>query len=66
MVATSFSTRASAHRASPTERLFEPQGAIDPYFGVVHKATERPTRDHGLKTLAASLTTCKSAADRLR
>jgi predicted RecB family nuclease len=41
--------------ADEIERLFEPPRAVDLYFDVVHKATEWPTRDHGLKTLAAYL-----------
>src|SRR6266511_3978713 len=42
-------------QADDIERLFEPPRAVDLYFDVVHKATEWPTRDHGLKTLAANL-----------
>jgi hypothetical protein len=41
--------------ADDVERLFEPPRAVDLYFDVVHKATEWPTRDHGLKTLASYL-----------
>jgi len=41
--------------ADDVERLFEPPRAVDLYFDVVEKATEWPTRDHGLKTLAAYL-----------
>lgn len=37
------------------ERLFEPTHAVDLYFDVVRKATEWPTRDHSLKTLAKYL-----------
>jgi hypothetical protein len=36
--------------ADDVERLFEPPRAVDLYFDVVEKATEWPTRDHGLKT----------------
>jgi predicted RecB family nuclease len=41
--------------ADEIERLFDPPRAVDLYFDVVHKATEWPTRDYGLKTLAAYL-----------
>jgi len=41
--------------ADDIERLFEPPRAVDLYFDVVRKATEWPTRDHGLKTLATYL-----------
>jgi len=41
--------------ADDIERLFESPRAVDLYFDVVEKATEWPTRDHGLKTLAAYL-----------
>jgi len=41
--------------ADDVERLFEPPRAVDLYFDVVERATEWPTRDHGLKTLAAYL-----------
>jgi predicted RecB family nuclease len=37
------------------ESLFEPPRAVDLYFDVVQKATEWPTRDHSLKTLATYL-----------
>jgi predicted RecB family nuclease len=37
------------------EQLFEPPRAIDLYGDVVLKATEWPTRDHSIKTLAAYL-----------
>jgi predicted RecB family nuclease len=37
------------------ERLFEPARAIDLYGDVVLKATEWPTRDHSIKTLAKYL-----------
>ena len=37
------------------ERLFEPPRAIDLYGDVVLKATEWPTRDHSIKTLAKCL-----------
>jgi predicted RecB family nuclease len=37
------------------ERLFEPLRAIDLYGDVVLKATEWPTRDHSIKTLAKYL-----------
>jgi predicted RecB family nuclease len=37
------------------ERLFEPPRAVDLYGDVVLKATEWPTRDHSLKTLAKYL-----------
>jgi predicted RecB family nuclease len=37
------------------ERLFEPPSAIDLYGDVVLKATEWPTRDHSVKTLAKCL-----------
>jgi predicted RecB family nuclease len=37
------------------ERLFEPAHAIDLYGDVVIKATEWPTRDHSIKTLAKFL-----------
>jgi predicted RecB family nuclease len=36
-------------------RLFEPTRAIDLYGDVVLKATEWPTRDHSIKTLAKYL-----------
>jgi predicted RecB family nuclease len=37
------------------ERLFEPPRAIDLYGDIVLKATEWPTRDHSIKTLAKYL-----------
>jgi predicted RecB family nuclease len=37
------------------ERLFEPPRAVDLYGDVVRKATEWPTRDHSIKTLAKYL-----------
>jgi predicted RecB family nuclease len=37
------------------ERLFDPECAIDLYGDVVIKATEWPTRDHSIKTLAKYL-----------
>ena len=37
------------------EALFDPAQAIDLYFDVVQKATEWPTRDYSLKTLAKYL-----------
>lgn len=37
------------------EALFDPAQAIDLYFDVVQKATEWPTRDYSLKTLAKHL-----------
>jgi predicted RecB family nuclease len=37
------------------ERLFEPPRAVDLYGDVVLKATEWPTRDHSIKTLARYL-----------
>jgi predicted RecB family nuclease len=37
------------------ERLFQPPNAVDLYGDVVLKATEWPTRDHSLKTLAKHL-----------
>jgi len=37
------------------ERLFEPPRAVDLYGDVVLKATEWPTRDHSIKTLAKFL-----------
>jgi predicted RecB family nuclease len=41
--------------AEDIERLFDPARAIDLYGDVVIKATEWPTRDHSIKTLAAHL-----------
>lgn len=41
--------------ADDIERLFEPPRAIDLYGDVVLKATEWPTRDHSIKTLAKYL-----------
>jgi predicted RecB family nuclease len=37
------------------ERLFEPARAVDLYGDVVRRATEWPTRDHSIKTLAKYL-----------
>ena len=37
------------------ERLFDPKRSIDLYFDIVIKATEWPTRDHSIKTLAKYL-----------
>lgn len=37
------------------EELFEPARSVDLYFDVVKKATEWPTRDHSIKTLAKYL-----------
>jgi predicted RecB family nuclease len=37
------------------EALFDPAQAVDLYYDVVQKATEWPTRDHSLKTLAKYL-----------
>lgn len=34
------------------EELFDPSNSVDLYFDVVKKATEWPTRDHSIKTLA--------------
>jgi predicted RecB family nuclease len=41
--------------AEDVERLFDPARAIDLYGDVVIKATEWPTRDHSIKTLAKHL-----------
>ncbi len=41
--------------ADDIERLFDPARAIDLYFDVVFVATEWPTRDHSIKTLAKYL-----------
>jgi predicted RecB family nuclease len=41
--------------AEDIERLFDPARAIDLYGDVVIKATEWPTRDHSIKTLAKYL-----------
>lgn len=41
--------------ADDIERLFDPARAIDLYGDVVLKATEWPTRDHSIKTLAKYL-----------
>jgi uncharacterized protein len=41
--------------ADDIERLFDPDHAIDLYTDVVLKATEWPTRDHSIKTLARYL-----------
>lgn len=40
---------------SDIERLFDPKRAVDLYGDVVLKATEWPTRDHSIKTLAKYL-----------
>ena len=37
------------------EKLFHPTHSVDLYFDVVKKATEWPTRDHSIKTLAKFL-----------
>ena len=41
--------------ADDIERLFDPARSIDLYFDIVTKATEWPTRDHSIKTLAKYL-----------
>lgn len=41
--------------AADIEALFDPSRSIDLYFDVVKKATEWPTRDHSIKTLAKFL-----------
>jgi predicted RecB family nuclease len=41
--------------ADAIEELFDPKRAVDLYFDVVRKATEWPTNDHSIKTLAKSL-----------
>lgn len=41
--------------APEIEALFDPTGAVDLYFDVVLKATEWPTRDYSIKTLAKYL-----------
>jgi predicted RecB family nuclease len=41
--------------AEVIEELFDPQTAIDLYFDVVMKATEWPTRDYSIKSLARYL-----------
>ncbi len=41
--------------AEDIETLFDPEHAIDLYFDVVQKATEWPTRDYSIKTLAHHL-----------
>lgn len=41
--------------AEDIETLFDPERAIDLYFDVVLKATEWPTRDYSIKTLAKYL-----------
>jgi predicted RecB family nuclease len=41
--------------AEEIEKLFDPTTSIDLYFDVVKKATEWPTRDHSIKTLAKYL-----------
>jgi predicted RecB family nuclease len=38
--------------ANDIEELFDPSNSVDLYFDVVKKATEWPTRDHSIKTLA--------------
>ena len=41
--------------AEDIERLFDPARAVDLYYDVVFRATEWPTRDHSIKTLAKYL-----------
>ena len=41
--------------ANDIEALFDPRQSVDLYFDVVRKATEWPTRDHSIKTLAKFL-----------
>jgi predicted RecB family nuclease len=41
--------------AQDIEELFQPTQSVDLYFDVVKKATEWPTRDHSIKTLARFL-----------
>lgn len=41
--------------ADDIEVLFDPSRSVDLYFDVVKKATEWPTRDHSIKTLAKFL-----------
>lgn len=41
--------------AADVERIFEPDRALDLYGDVVRKATEWPTKDHSIKTLATHL-----------
>lgn len=41
--------------ADDIEELFDPGRSVDLYFDVVKKATEWPTRDHSIKTLAKFL-----------
>ena len=41
--------------ADEVEQLFDPSRAVDLYYDVVRKATEWPTRDFSLKTLAKFL-----------
>lgn len=41
--------------ADDIEALFDPSQSVDLYFDVVKKATEWPTRDHSIKTLAKFL-----------
>lgn len=41
--------------ADDIESLFQPNQSVDLYFDVVKKATEWPTRDHSIKTLAGFL-----------
>ena len=41
--------------ADDIEDLFHPSQSVDLYYDVVKKATEWPTRDHSIKTLAKFL-----------
>jgi predicted RecB family nuclease len=41
--------------ADDIETLFDPGQSVDLYYDVVKKATEWPTRDHSIKTLARHL-----------
>ena len=41
--------------ADDIEDLFNPSRSVDLYYDVVKKATEWPTRDHSIKTLARFL-----------
>ena len=41
--------------AEEIEKLFHPTNSVDLYFDVVKKATEWPTRDYSIKTLAKFL-----------
>ena len=45
----------SVYSVEEIEELFDPASSIDLYFDVVKKATEWPTRDHSIKTLAKYL-----------